>query len=69
MSSLESSRRTGPAAADLVDPGFVLGEGDVEQARVGLGLGEGGVVAPGAADDRAAGAAAAGGEQVAVPPP
>ena len=54
------------AALDRVDPGLVPGEGDVEQARVRLGLGEGGVVAAGPADDRAAGAAAAGGEQVAV---
>ena len=38
----------------------------IEQAGMGLGLGEGGVVAAFAADQRAAGAAAAGGEQVAV---
>ena len=66
MSSSEGSRRTGWQPAHDVDPGFVRGEGDVEQAGVGLGLGEGGVVAAFAADHRAAGAAAACGEQVAV---
>ncbi len=54
------------AAADRVDPGLVPGEGDVEQAGVGLGLGEGGVVAARAADDLPAGAAAPRGQQVAV---
>ena len=54
------------AAADRVDPGCVRGEGDVEDAGVGRGLGEGGVVAARAADERAAGATAAGGQQVAV---
>src|SRR4029077_592869 len=54
------------AALDHVDPGFVLGEGDVEDARGGRGFGQGCVVAAGAADDRAAGATAARGEQVAV---
>ena len=52
------------AAADDVDPGGVGGQGDVEDARVGLGLGEGGVVAAGAADQGAAGAAASRGQQV-----
>ena len=44
----------------------MLGEGDDQQAGVGLGLGEGSVVAAGAADQGAAGAAAAGRQQVAV---
>ena len=54
------------AAPDLVDPGGVLREGDDQEPRVRLGLGEGGVVAAGPADDRAAGAAAARRQQVAV---
>ena len=66
MSSSVGERWTLWQPRDRVDPGRVRGEGDVESAGVGLGLGEGGVVAAGAADDRAAGAAAAGGEQVAV---
>src|SRR4029077_4746488 len=56
----------GLAVLDGGDPGFVLGEGDDQQAWMGLGLGKGGVVAAGAADQGAAGAAAAGRQQVAV---
>src|ERR1044072_6309365 len=62
---VEADRHAAPPHQH-VDPGFVLGEGDVEDAGVGLGLGEGGVVAALAADDGAAGTAAAGCQQVAV---
>src|SRR5262245_62952517 len=54
------------AVLDHVDPGLVFGEGDVEQAGMGLGLGEGGVVTAGAPDDFTARAAAAGRQQVAI---
>ena len=66
MSSSVGERWTGSQPLTVVDPGRVRGEGDDQQAGMGLGLGEGGVVAAGAADQRAAGAAAAGRQQVAV---
>ena len=68
MSSSVGERWTGSAAGDRVDPGFVRREADGEDAGVGADLGEGGVVAAGAADQRAARAAAARREQVAVGP-
>ena len=66
MSSSVGERWTGWQPLTVVDPGCVLGEGDDQQAGMRLGLGEGGVVAAGAADQRAAGAAAAGRQQVAA---
>ena len=66
MSSSDGARRTGwqPRTASI--QALCLREGDVERAGMGLGLGEGRVVAAGAADDRAPGAAAARRQQVAV---
>ncbi len=54
------------AVLDRVDPGPAGGERDVEGAGVGLGLGEGGVVLAGAADQGATGATAARRQQVAA---
>ena len=48
------------ATRDRVDPGGVGWKGDVQDTGVRRGLGEGGVVAAGAADQGATGAAAAG---------
>ena len=66
MSSLVRARRTGSQPLISSIQALCLGKETISRPGVGLGLGEGGVVAAGAADERAAGAAAAGRQQVAV---